>query len=104
MSPSEVASYPNGWYLTLAELALFEQFEKEEVRENIQDILYHASIGTIRSIQMFSSMDYYLGSIPYLVDKYIKEEDIRPLFHAFLHFLEISFLTDFGLQNKVDVS
>jgi hypothetical protein len=103
MSPSEVASYPDGWFHTLAELSLFELFEKEEVQENIQDILYHASIGTIRSIQMFSSMDYYLGSIPYLVDKYLKGEDSKSLFQAFFYFMEISFLTDWGLLTNDDI-
>lgn len=86
----EVAGFSNGWYSVLADLEIYELFERESIVNNIQSILYNAILGKVRSINSYCSLDYLPGNIPKLIDNFDADIEFSQLFESFKIFIEMS--------------
>ncbi len=100
LSPAEIACFPDGWHNMLSEMSLFDLYDNETIQGNIKEILYNAMTGNIRSISMFGSLYHFLGNVPFLIGNRCDGKDIQLLFSSFINFLEVSFLTNFGIKNS----
>jgi hypothetical protein len=91
---TEVAGYTNGYYSLFSDLNIFKIYEKEEVRKNVQNILYNAILGKIRSVNMYGNVYYFVGNIPRFLIDFDIDENFNELYSSFRKFLELSLLTD----------
>jgi hypothetical protein len=100
LNPAEVASYPDGWHSMLSDVSIYDLYDDGTIQRYMKQILYNAITGNIRTISMFGSLYHFLGNVPYLVGNRCDGEEIQLLFSSFINFIEISFLTDFGIENS----
>jgi hypothetical protein len=91
---SEIAGYTNGNYSVFSDLNIYKIYEKEEVRNNIQNILHSAILGRIKSINMFGNVYYFPGNLPRFIIDYDIEFSVEELYASFICFLELSMLID----------
>lgn len=95
LSHSEVATYTNGNYCTLAELKLFEEFDSEIVREDISVILFGALNGKIRNLDQRGNLYYFVGNVVKLFYDYKCDVNWIRLFNSFMKNIEISLLNNY---------
>lgn len=88
----EVAGFADGWYSVLADLEIYELFERNLVVDNIQKILYNAILGKVRSINSYCSLHYLPGNIPKLIDNFNVDIEFSKLFESFKYYVEMSLL------------
>lgn len=89
-SPVELAGYQNGWFATLADTQLFQEFNAKDVKDNFKSILYNGILGKVGTNNSFPSLYYFPGNIPKLIDEYDVDSDYKKLFNSFKTFLELS--------------
>ena len=92
----EVAGYTNGNHSSLAELEIFDVFDKNEIKSNLSSIIYNAILGKINSINMYGSLYYLVGNIPRLVKDYDNEQSLIEMYDSFNTFLKLSLLNGGG--------
>ncbi len=97
----EIAGYTDGWYSVLADLDLYELFEKKSIVDNIQRILYNAILGKVRNIDSYCLLYYLPGNIPKLIDKYNIDVEFCQLFESFRYYIDMSL---FDLKPKIPSS
>lgn len=95
----EVAGFADGWYSVLADLEIYELFERNSVIDNIQKILYNAILGKVRSINSYCSLYYFPGNIPKLIDDYNVDVEFSQLFESFKYYIDMS-LFNFNYNNN----
>ncbi len=96
----EIAGYTDGGYSVLADLDLYELFEKKLIVDNIQRILYNAILGKVKNIDSYCLLYYLPGNIPKLIDKYNVNVEFRQLFESFRYYIDMS-LFDLKPTNNV---
>lgn len=92
LSILDVAGYLNGNYSALAELDIYDVFEKENVNTNLKNIMYNAILGKVNSINSYGSIYHFVGNLPKLVNDYSAEPNISELYKSFDTFMELSLL------------
>ncbi|MDB4581629.1 hypothetical protein N9164_00615 [Draconibacterium sp.] len=92
LKPFEVAGFSNGNYAVFSDLDIYKLFEKEDIKNNIKQILYNAILGKVKSINSFCSLYYFLGNLPKIAFDYKIETDFRKLHYSFTSFLDLSML------------
>ena len=90
---TEVAGCINGYYSAFSDLNIFKLYEKEEVRKNVQNILYNAILGKIRNINMYGYVYYFVGNIPRFLIDFDIDKNLNKIYSSFKKFLELSLLT-----------
>jgi hypothetical protein len=95
ISFTEIAGFTDGRsYGVFSDLNVYSIYPKEELRKNIQAILYNAMIGKIRNINMFGTLYCFVGNLSrFLIDLEV-QEDFEKLYRSFRKFLELSLLID----------
>lgn len=86
----EVAGFADGGYSVLADIDIYELFERNSVVDNIQKILYNAILGKVRSINSYCSLYYFPGNIPKLIDNYNVDIEFSQLFESFKLYIDMS--------------
>ena len=71
---------------------IFKLYGKEEVRKNVQNILYNAILGKIRNIKLYGFVYYFVGNIPRFLIDFDINENFNELYSSFNKFLELSSL------------
>ena len=92
LKPFEVAGFSNGYYAVFSDLDLYKIFAKEDIRNNVKQILYNAILGKVKSINSFCSLYYFLGNLPKIISDYEIEANYKKLFDSFSSFLDLSML------------
>lgn len=96
LSSTEVSGYLNGNYAALEDLKIYQIYPKEDIAQNLKEIIYNAVLGKINSINSYGSLYYLVGNLPKLINDYGSEEDIHELHKSFEGFLELSLLKNRG--------
>jgi len=92
LSILDVSGYLNGNYSALAELDVYNVFEKNEVSRNLKNIIYNAILGKVNTINRYGSIYHFVGNLPKLVNDYSSEPNILELYKSFDTFMELSLL------------
>ncbi len=90
-----IAGFTDGNYSSFSDLNVYKIYSKQEIKSNIQNILYYAILGKIKRINSFGSLFYLVGNIPKFVLEYEIDTDIEKLYESFNCFIELSLLDDF---------
>ncbi|GAB3714963.1 hypothetical protein [Flavobacterium koreense] len=96
----EISGFTDGNYSAFSDLEIYKIYSKDEIKSNIQNILYYSILGKIKSINSFGSLFYLVGNIPKFIFEYEIETDIEKLHKSFNCFLELSLLDDFEQNSK----
>lgn len=97
----EVAGFANEGYSVLANLEIYELFERNSVINNIRKILYNAILGKVRNINSYCSLYYLPGNIPKLIDNFNVDIEFSQLFESFIYFIEMSLFDLKYIEDKV---
>lgn len=86
----QVAGFANSNYSALADSDIFKLFSNEDIRKNINLILYNAMMGKMESIASFHLLYFYPGNLLKIIDDNEIEIDYPLFFKSFISFLELS--------------
>ena len=90
LKPQVVAGYSDGFYSTLSDLNLFKLFPKNDIRKDINSILYSGLVSKVKSIDSFHSLYYFPGNILKLVNDYKIKSNYKSMYKSFKNYLELS--------------
>ena len=93
LKPDDVAGFSDGNYSALVDTEIFKLFDKNEIKGNIQRILYSAMLGKTQSIDSFYLLYYYPDNVLKLLYEYDIEESFDKFYKSFFIFLELSMYT-----------
>lgn len=102
LKPSEVTKFSDGNYTTLPSIDVFGIYSLEEVRQNLNAILYNSLIGKTNSIKSFHSIYYHPGNVLALIDKYGDKTLFKKSTKSFLKFINLS-LFEMKLNKKTSL-
>lgn len=88
----EVSGFSNGYYAVFSDLEIYRLFDKDDIRKNLNQILFNAILGKVKNINSFCSLYYFLGNLPKIASNYEIETDFGKLFESFSSFLHLSML------------
>jgi hypothetical protein len=86
----EVAKYSDGNYTSLPEIDIFKIFDKKEINENFQEILYNSLVNKTKSINYFYTLYYHPGNILTMIKIYRNDKEFKEAFLSFKKYIELS--------------
>jgi hypothetical protein len=90
LKPYEVAAYSDGNYSALSNPDIFQVFSKDDIKDNIKEIIYNAMTSRLRSIDHFHILWPFPGNVIKLLDDNEVVDDFENLFQSFNVFLDMS--------------
>ncbi|AZA82238.1 hypothetical protein C1637_09580 [Chryseobacterium lactis] len=93
LCPSEVAKLSDGSSSCLAEMQVFDIFEKKEVANHFKELLYNAIIGKTKRIDYNYILYYTPGNVLYMIDKYGNKKDFEAAVKSFKRFMKLSLVS-----------
>lgn len=91
ISCTDLAKYTDGWHNTLPYVNLFNIYNKEEINNNINEILYNA-LFSYKIFDMYANRNELPGNYIDLLFSYSIEVDWDELYKSFIHFLSFSLI------------
>lgn len=98
LNPSEVAAFGDGYYAALSDIDIYKVFSKEEMRANMQGILFNAITSRLRTIDHFHSLWPLPGNVIKLFYSNEVVDDFEEYFKSFIAYLDLSM---FDLKNNI---
>lgn len=90
-----ISGYLNGNYSALADMNIYDIFDKNEVKNNLKNIFYNAILSKVNDINAYGSLYYFVGHLPKLTSKFDNNTtDFKQLYKSFNSFLKISLLNE----------
>lgn len=93
LCPQGVAKLSDGNSSCLAEVQVFDIFEKKEVANNFKEVLYNAIIGKTKRIDYNYILYYTPGNVLYMIDKYGNKKDFEAAVKSFKTFMKLSLVS-----------
>ncbi|MRX38340.1 hypothetical protein GJU43_03570 [Flavobacterium sp. LC2016-23] len=98
LNPSEVAAFGDGYYAALSNIDIYNVFSKEEMRANMQGMLFNAITSRLRTIDHFHSLWPLPGNVIKLLYSNEATDDFEEYFRSFMAYLDLSM---FDLKNTI---
>ena len=92
LDPVEISRYLNDNYVALEDLEVYKVYDKEDIKQNLKEIVHNAVLGKVKSINSYGSLFYLVGNIPKLINTYQEKPNMAELYQSFETFLELSML------------
>ncbi|WP_373553380.1 hypothetical protein [Haliscomenobacter sp.] len=86
----EIAKYSDGYYTSLPEIEIFKIFEKKQISQDFEQILYNSLTNKTRSIDYFYSLYYHPGNILKMIKLYRGDEEFKRATTSFERFINLS--------------
>jgi len=99
LNPSEVAAFGDRYYAPLSDIDMYNVFSKEEIRANMQGMLFNSITSRLRTIDHFHSLWPLPGNVIKLFYSNQVVDDFEEYFRSFITYLDLSM---FDLKNTVD--
>lgn len=90
LKPQEVAAFSDGNYFCLSDISVFELFEKNEIFENFNEIIFTALTSKPKRNDYYYSIYDVPGNMLSMIDKYRTKEELYLAIKSFKKFIHLS--------------
>lgn len=90
LKPHEIAKTSNGYYVSLADIRLYNIFTKEQVSLEFKKIMFYSLICKTTSINYFYSVYYHPGNVLAMIKLYRNDNEFKDAIRSFDSFINLS--------------